>query len=143
MGNYYGEFELMLDARRRIRIPREVIDMLGPKTDGALVLVRGRDGRAWLVSAVQFGEIILSNVARGRCNVINGATHLRCDRRRQVSLSAKVISDYSLTRELTLVGVRDHLELWNRSEWDVYMQQFLADAGEIARRAARRTRRRT
>jgi DNA-binding transcriptional regulator/RsmH inhibitor MraZ len=142
MGMFYGEFELVLDGRGQICLPREVTSMIADAADRTLVLIRGRDGRPWLFSSIQFGKLVLANLARGRDSVVTPAYYLRWDRRRQLALSAGIISQFSLTRDLTLVGVRDHLELWNRSEWEVYMQHFLADAGETARRAARRSRRR-
>jgi len=137
MGMFYGEYDVVLDGRGQISLPREVASMVPDASDRTLVLIRGRDGRPWLFGTTQFGELVLANLARGRESVVAPAFYLKWDRRRRLALSTGIISQFSLTRDLTLVGVRNHLELWNRSEWEVYLQHLVADARETARRAAR------
>jgi DNA-binding transcriptional regulator/RsmH inhibitor MraZ len=38
---------------------------------------------------------------------------------------------------VTLIGVRDHLELWNRSDWDSREEELAARMPEIIARARR------
>ena len=40
-----------------------------------------------------------------------------------------------LEKEVVLVGVRDHLEVWNRQRWDAYTQQKQENYDEIAEKA--------
>jgi MraZ protein len=40
-----------------------------------------------------------------------------------------------LDKEITLVGVRDHLELWNRERWQVYLAQRRENYDELAEKA--------
>jgi MraZ protein len=40
----------------------------------------------------------------------------------------------NLSREVTLVGVRDHLELWNRPDWATRMAELESKRAEIAAR---------
>ena len=123
MSTLHGQYDVTLDARRRIRIPRAVVRLLGERADGDFVLVRGRDGRPWMFTAGEFGKLVLREVTEGRGLVLRPAGYLQWDRRRQITLPRSIFSDFALKRELTLVGVRDRLELWNRDEWDVYSQR--------------------
>jgi len=36
---------------------------------------------------------------------------------------------------VTLIGVRDHLELWNRGDWEPHFEQLLSRGSEVALRA--------
>jgi len=38
----------------------------------------------------------------------------------------------NIKRDVTLIGVRDHLELWNREEWDAQRDALEAREAEIA-----------
>jgi DNA-binding transcriptional regulator/RsmH inhibitor MraZ len=40
-----------------------------------------------------------------------------------------------LAREVTLIGARDHLEIWNRTDWDARREQLLARSAEVVIRA--------
>jgi MraZ protein len=134
---YAGEFDITLDARRRMVIPRQVARMLG-EFDRTLVVTRGRDGRPWLYTAGQFGTMMLANLARRDTLPVMRTHHLDWSRRhRRFTMRAKLIHEYHLDRRLTLVGVRDHLELWNREEWERYSERLMTRAREIAERAAR------
>jgi DNA-binding transcriptional regulator/RsmH inhibitor MraZ len=44
------------------------------------------------------------------------------------------LREAGLNKEITLVGVQDHLELWNRPEWDVHYKELRARGAEIALR---------
>ena len=38
---------------------------------------------------------------------------------------------------MTLIGVRDHLEVWNRSDWEARIEELEKQAAEIAIAAKR------
>ena len=135
MKHFFGEHEIALDARRRIVIPRAVARMLG-ESDRTLVVIRGRDGRPWLFSAIQFGQMMLWHLARKSELAVTRTHFLTYTRHRRFTVPAKLISEFHLDRQLTLVGVRDHFELWNREEWARYSDRLMTRAREIKHRAS-------
>jgi len=46
-----------------------------------------------------------------------------------------MLKDAGLGREVTLVGVRDHLELWDRSEWEAERKRLEARRAELSLKA--------
>ena len=41
----------------------------------------------------------------------------------------------ALEKEITLVGVRDHLEIWNRERWQTYLAQRQEHYDDLAEKA--------
>jgi DNA-binding transcriptional regulator/RsmH inhibitor MraZ len=123
MSALHGQYDVTIDARRRLRVPRQVARLLGERADGCFVMIRGRDGRPWMFTAADFGKLVLRELADGRGSVVTATLYLKWDGRRQITLPRSIFIDFALKRELTLVGVRDRIELWNRDEWDVYSQR--------------------
>ena len=54
------------------------------------------------------------------------------DKQGRILLDEKLIRRTGLLREVTLVGARDHLELWNRSDWESRYQELLGKPREVA-----------
>ena len=52
-----------------------------------------------------------------------------------MQIPPKIVKRAALGKEVTLIGVRDHLELWNRADWEAHSQQLQARRAEIAKRA--------
>ena len=50
------------------------------------------------------------------------------DKQGRLTLPEKLLRRTRIEREITLIGVRDHLELWNRSEWEArFLENMLFD----------------
>ena len=63
------------------------------------------------------------------------AEHVELDAQGRIRFSAELINQTSLGREIVLVGVRDHLEVWNTQSWDAYVKQQQQRYDELAERA--------
>ena len=57
------------------------------------------------------------------------------DKQNRLRISERRVKEARLGKEITLVGVRDHLQVWPRDEWDVYNRMLRARGSEIAMRA--------
>ena len=51
---------------------------------------------------------------------------------RRVVLPEPLLRRSNIKRDVTLIGVRDHLELWNREEWQAHLDALEARESEIA-----------
>jgi MraZ protein len=69
------------------------------------------------------------------------ASHVEWDKQGRLVIPEKALRRTGLGRDVTMIGVRDHLELWNRSDWDAREEELSKRHGEIALRAreARKT----
>jgi MraZ protein len=138
----YGEHELTLDEKNRLLVPAEVRKSLEPERDGrAFFLVVGQNQRLWFYPENYYSQI----VTQSQQDLTLDEDHLafdqihfaRANRVEWDSQGRLVIPTKALRRagigetdrEVTLIGVRDHLELWTRADWD-------AREAELSRRHA-------
>ena len=130
----YGNYELTVDDKNRILVPSEVRKKLDPERDGeAFFLVTGRDGRLWLYPERHY-ELLVSRdpseltpsedtLAFDRL-MLGLASRVEWDKQGRVLLPDKALKRAGIGKEVTLVGARDHLELWNRADWDAEREQL-------------------
>jgi MraZ protein len=141
----YGSYDLTIDEKSRMGIPSEVRKELVTDRDGeAFFCVPGIDGRPWLYPELAYEALI----SRDRSELTPGddildydrmnlglATKIKMDPQGRVNLSDKLLKAAGLGREVTLVGNRDHLEIWKRSDWEQESEALMRRRAEIARKA--------
>ena len=132
----YGNYELTVDDKNRFLVPSEVRKKLDPERDGeAFFLVTGRDGRLWLYPERHY-ELLVSRdpseltpsedtLAFDRL-MLGLASRVEWDKQGRVLLPDKALKRAGIGKEVTLVGARDHLELWNRADWESEREQLEA-----------------
>jgi len=132
----YGNYELTVDDKNRFLVPSEVRKKLDPERDGeAFFLVTGRDGRLWLYPERHY-ELLVSRdpseltpsedtLAFDRL-MLGLASRVEWDKQGRVLLPDRALRRAGIGKEVTLVGARDHLEIWNRSEWETERDQLEA-----------------
>ena len=140
----YGEYDLTIDEKNRLLIPSEVRRALDPERDGTtFYLTVGENRRPWLYPERQYEELVSrleSGLAPGEDRlafdqmVFSTSTRVDWDKQGRVMIADKYRTRTGLNREITLIGVRDHLELWNRDEWTARLAELDARRSEIAAR---------
>jgi MraZ protein len=140
----YGSYELTVDDKNRILVPSEVRRKLDPERDGeAFFLVTGRDGRLWLYPERHY-ELLVSRdpseltpsedtLAFDRL-MLGLASRVEWDRQGRVLLPDKALKRAGIGKDVTLVGARDHLELWNRADWESEREQLEARRRDLVER---------
>jgi len=63
------------------------------------------------------------------------ASRVEWDSQGRVVLPEKLLKRAELGKEVTLIGMQDHLELWNRSDWDQRRDNLIGDSANIEIRA--------
>jgi MraZ protein len=53
------------------------------------------------------------------------ASRVELDRQGRLLISEKIRKRVNLNNTLTLVGVRDHVEIWNTDDWEKYLKDNL------------------
>ena len=51
-----------------------------------------------------------------------------------VNIPPQIRKDTKLEREITVIGVKDHLECWNRDDWSLRKEQLKAQRAILAAR---------
>ena len=141
----YGEYELTIDDKNRLLVPSEVRKALDAERDGgAFFLVVGTNRKSWLYAE----RVYEAMVARLATEISPGdemldfdqlnfamAHRIEWDKQGRVLLPEKNLKRTGLGKEVTMIGSRDHLELWNRSEWAAHSETLFARRSEISFRA--------
>jgi MraZ protein len=124
----YGEYELSIDEKNRMLIPSEVRRQIDPERDGdAFFLTVGVNRVPWLYPERYYEELVSRKPAEltpaeealDRDLVNFGmASRLEWDKQGRVLIPEKTLRRTGLGKEVTLIGVRDHLQLWNTADWE-------------------------
>jgi MraZ protein len=143
----FGEYDLNVDDKNRLLIPSEVRSRIKPEEDGeAWFLVIGTDRRPWLYPEKYYEQLVTR--VPGDITPANDlhefdqmhfalASRLEPDKQGRVLLPDKNLKRAGIKKEVTLIGVRDHLELWNRADWEARREELERRGPEIALAAKR------
>ena len=120
-------------------IPSEIRKRMDPERDGeAFFLVFGPDRRPWMYPERYYESLVSAEPAEmkpgiGRLEydrrVFGTASYLEPDKQGRVLIPESMRRRASLQKEVTLVGVRDHLEIWNRPEWEAERERLFGQQG--------------
>jgi len=140
---FYGTHEHTIDEKNRLTLPAKFRDGL----DGGVVLVRGIDRtvdvyprRSWEASAERISALdSLTREAREMKRfVFAGAAVTEIDKQGRVLVPLDLARHASLGREVAVVGVDDHIEIWDRLQWASHVSAIEGSVGDVAERAADR-----
>lgn len=140
----YGEFELTIDEKNRLLVPAEVRRALDTERDGeAFFITIGVNRRPWLYPERKYEAFVSqmeSELTPGEDRLafdqmfFSMASKVDWDKQGRVLVPEKYRTRTQLGRDVTMVGVRDHLELWNRTDWAQRMEELESQRAEIAAR---------
>src|SRR4051794_24400582 len=137
-----GEYEHTIDDKHRLTLPARFRPAFA---DGA-ILSRGLDGcveayrrEDWtgsvesrVASLDPFGE----DARRLRRYVFSGTAEAPVDRQGRVILPTHLIHYAKLDREVVVIGIHDHLEIWDRAAWRRELERLEGSAEDVAERLA-------
>ena len=140
-----GTFHRSLDEKSRFAIPKKLRDTLGhPARTTALYLAPGTDASLALYTQESFSHLAdqlgqgspASQDSRtfGRL-FYSQAQCVELDRLGRVRIPPELLALGRLTKEIVLLGVRDHLEIWDKAHWEEYLSQKQPRYDEIAENA--------
>ena len=140
---FFGSYDLTLDSKHRMLIHSEVRSCIVPERDGeAFFAIVGLNQKIWLLT-----ESAYADQAEQPLDMIPGedemafnqlwygmTSKLAPDSQGRVLLPEKFLVKTKTGREVVLVGMRDHLEIWNRTDWAAREIELEAQRMEIAER---------
>ena len=132
---FLDNYDLTVDDKNRILVPSDVRKKFDPEKDGeALVLVGGRDGRLWIYPANYYEEMVRRDAGGDLTPseetvdfnrmMFGLASRVEWDKQGRVLLPEKALRRHGVGKEVSLVGANDHLELWNRSDWEAEQERL-------------------
>ena len=138
-----GDHEHTLDDKNRLTLPAKLREHLGTE----VVITRGLDGCLAVYSRAAF-DLLAARVGtldpfRGEARTMQryfftGATALELDKQGRMVIPARLLEETHIGREVTVAGVYDHLEIWDRAGWREQRHAVEGSAQDVAERLANR-----
>jgi MraZ protein len=139
-----GEYDLTIDAKSRCQLPADVKRAIDPKRDGDfLYLIIGAPNRKpWLYPAKIYESMAAkyepdfapdADVLAFKQIFYSMASRVDWDKQGRILISDKVLRRTNTGREITMIGAGDHLEIWNRSDWENQFEQHLNNMPMLAK----------
>ena len=142
-----GTFIRSLDEKQRFSLPKPLREALGAIPDGVLFLTPGTDGSLALYPPEAFSRLAsqlghdspTAQDVRAFSRLFYAqAQRVEVDRQARIRIPVELARLADLEKEIVLVGVRDHMEIWNRGRWEAYLLDKQARYDEIAERVFER-----
>lgn len=127
-----GTYERNLDSKQRLAIPRQLKEGFGDQALDELYLSPGNEGCLSLYSLRGFEEfaVRMAQLSTGRESVRRflrlfyaQSERVQVDSQSRVRIPERLISHAGLAKEAVLIGVQDHIEIWDRACWDQFLSQ--------------------
>lgn len=134
-----GTFKHNLDAKNRLMLPSKFRSQLSDN----LYILKGYDGavsvyqEAELVKMLQelnalpFNQKDSRDVAR---LTMASIVELQVDKLGRIQLPKDTIENYNISKEVVVLGLVDHFEIWNKSTWETYAEEGNRNFETIAER---------
>jgi MraZ protein len=138
-----GEHEHALDDKNRLTLPARLRDQLGDR----VVVTRGLDGCLYVYAADEWAKLAnrvgtldpLSSEARTMQRFFfASAAEAELDKQGRIVIPANLLERAGIGREVTVAGIVDHLEIWDRAAWREQQQTVEGSAEDVAERLANR-----
>lgn len=132
-----GEFHHNIDEKGRIIIPSKFRNDLGEK----FVITRGIDSCLFVYSLTEWENVTrkLKTLSFTKSNarnftrfLLSGATVCEFDKQGRIVVPSPLSTYASLSRECVIIGVNERLEIWDKTNWDNFMNSNIDSMSDIA-----------
>ena len=137
-----GEYEHTIDDKNRLTLPAKFRQAF----DQGLVLTRGIERCLSAYPHSNWTETVESRLREldplskeGRLMhryFFSGASEAELDKQGRVMVPAPLGEYAGLGKEVVVVGIRDHLEIWDRASWRAHLDEIEGSAEDVAERLA-------
>lgn len=141
---FTGTYPRSLDDKQRLALPKRLRDALGQTSQVLLYLTPGTDGSLALYTEEAFsrlGQQLAQGSPAGQDTrafsrlFYAQAEAVEVDSQGRIRIPTELAKFAGLTREVMLLGVRDHLELWDKVRWEEYLQGLQPRYDQLAENA--------
>lgn len=132
---FLGEYEHNIDAKGRIAVPARFRAQL----DRGAVISKGM-GTCLSVYTMSRWEEKSDELVAGMSSdelrdferrIYPSASEIELDAQGRIVIPPRLRAYAKLTTEVTVAGVRDHFEIWDRATWQAYQERLDAEGSSI------------
>ena len=133
---FMGEYHQKIDEKGRLTIPAKIRYELGDD----FIVTRGLDGCLFIYRKDTWNNIInhyqeLPNVKEARNFMrffLSGANTQDFDKQGRINISTPLIKYANLTKDVIIIGVGDRLEIWDKDNWNQFIEENEENFSEMA-----------
>lgn len=124
----FGSYSHSLDDKGRLLLPSKLLTKLTRN----LYLLKGFDGCLSVYLENTFEEYVkqISNksfLEKDSRDVIrlalSSTVELTIDSSNRIQIPSDVLKKYAIGKKVVVIGVIDHLEIWDESKWNAYQEE--------------------
>jgi len=139
-----GTFSRLVDEKLRVSIPKRLREAMKCPARGGLYIAPGTDRSLGIYSEEAFSQLAerLAQASPTRQDVraflrlfYALAQRVELDRQGRLRIPIELARLARLDKEVVLLGVQNHLELWAADQWQQYIAEKQTHYDEIAERA--------
>jgi MraZ protein len=132
---FLGEYEHTIDTKGRMAVParfRSQIDRGAVISKGMGTCLSVYTRERWDEKSAELAAGKTSDELRDfERRIYPSASEMELDAQGRMSIPAKLRAYASLESEVTVAGVRDHFEIWDRAMWKAYQERLESEGGNI------------
>ncbi len=134
---FFGRYEHSLDEKNRIVIPKRMRE----EVTSPLYIMKGYDGALSLYNAEAFNNLIKEidtlpfqkKESRSYIRTQLSSTYeLEVDKLGRVTIPTALITRYGIGKDIFILGVVDHIEIWDREKYLEYEKEADSSYEEVA-----------
>lgn len=134
---FFGTYSHSLDDKNRLVIPHKMRNQFGEK----LFVMKGFDGALSLFQEAKFDALVNEfetlpfnkKSARDYLRVqLASVSELEFDRLGRVIIPQTLLAKYEIGKEVLIIGVGDHIELWDEKKYQEYAKEVEKSFEKIA-----------
>ena len=134
---FMGEYQHKIDAKGRITVPANFRDELGE----TMIVTRWLDGCLAIYTDEQWKQVyenlkkLPSTKREARMYthmIMSKAAECDLDAQGRIRIPTHLSEEANLIKDCVVVGVSDHVEIWDKERWDAYYAQASENFEDIA-----------
>jgi MraZ protein len=140
-----GEYFHAIDAKSRLTIPAKLREAIDSSQEGyGFVAVRGYDEVLYLYTPATYRKIAPQfnprlqarpEVRKYQRLAYGLAENVEVDKLGRVLIPDNTLRRCGLTRDVAIVGVQDHIEVWDKGRWETFLKENLSQQDVLAEQA--------
>ena len=124
---FFGSFVHTLDEKNRLLIPSRLRGQLGSK----LFIMKGYEGSLSIYPSAEFEKYLErlqslpyeSKISRDIERIsLSSVFELDIDKANRIQIPTALINKYAISKEVVVVGVLNHIEVWSIDKWNAYLK---------------------
>ena len=135
-----GTYLRTLDDKRRLAVPKRVKDDFAEENLESLIIAPGTEKSLAMYSPKGFDQFAarLSATPENQRYLrlfYSSAERVELDSQSRVRIPDRLADFAGLKRDVYLLGVQDHAELWDKEAWDAFMATHTPEFDQLALKA--------